>query len=114
MKKDRRSDTRLVLHSPVAVTGIDEAGRQFTEQSRLENVSDQGCCFSIEREIPRAAIVSIEPLGPDGERFPDEYARLFVVIWVEYRNGRFSAGTRCLVERELSDESSPFAQVSSK
>lgn len=114
MKGDRRSDKRLILRSLVAITGIDEAGRQFTEQSRLEDVSDEGCRFSIKRKIERGAVLGIEPLGPSGEKCPDEYARFFVVVWVEYRNGRFSAGTRCLVEGELSDENSPFAQVSSK
>jgi len=114
MTEDRRSDKRLVLHSPVAITGIDEAGRQFTEPSRLENVSDKGCRFSIGRKIQPGAILGVEPLGPNGEKYPDEYPRLFVVVWVEFRGGRFSTGARCLVEGELSEENSSFAQVSSK
>lgn len=112
MTEERRSDQRLVLHSPVAITGIDEAGRQFTEQSRLENVSDKGCRFSIGRKIHPGAIPGIEPLGPSGEKYPDEYPRLFVVVWVGFTGGFFAIGNRCMVEGELSEANSSFAQVS--
>jgi len=103
MTDERRTDTRFFLHSQVEITGVDDSGFQFAERSHLEDVGDMGCRFSMRNVVHQGGILGVEPLGPDGENFPDEYSRLFVVIWVKCRGDRFMVGTRCLLEDELSD-----------
>jgi hypothetical protein len=103
MIEDRRADPRLLMHTQVEVTGVDRDGLQFMERTSLEDVGDCGCRFSLRNAVPRGAILGVQPLGRDGEEFPDEYPRLFAVIWVKWRGGRWTLGTRNLLEAELSN-----------
>jgi len=103
MTDERRADKRFFLHSPVEITGVDDAGLQFAERSRLEDVGDLGCRFSMRNVVQPGEILGVEPLGPDGENLPGEYSRLFVVIWVKCRGDCLMVGARCLLEGELSD-----------
>ena len=103
MTDERRSDNRLLLHSPVEITGVDDFGLQFAERSRLEDVSDLGCRFSMQNAVHQGGILGIEPLGPDGESLPDEHLRLFVIVWVNLIGDRLTVGARTLREDELSD-----------
>jgi hypothetical protein len=103
MTNERRTDKRFFLHSQVEITGVDDSGRQFAERSHLEDVGDLGCRFSMRSVVQQGGILGVEPLGPGGENFPDEYSRLFVVIWVKCSGDRLMVGTRCLLEDELSD-----------
>jgi hypothetical protein len=103
MTSERRADNRFLLHSPVEITGVDEAGLQFAERSRLEDVGDLGCRFSIRNAVQQGGILGVEPLGPDGESFQDEFPRLFVAIWVKGKGNRRTVGARSLREDELSD-----------
>jgi hypothetical protein len=102
MTNDRRTDKRFFLHSKVEITGVDDLGCQFAERSHLEDVGDLGCRFSMRNVVHQGSILGVEPLGPEGENFPAEYTRLFVVIWVKCRGDRLMVGTRCLLENELS------------
>ena len=103
MTNDRRTDKRFFLHSQVEITGVEDSGFQFTERSHLEDVGDLGCRFSMRNVVQQGSILGVKPLGPDGENIPDEYSRLFVVVWVKCREDRLMVGTRCLLEDELSD-----------
>ena len=117
MTEERRADARLLMHTQVEISGVDKAGLQFAEPSRLEDAGDAGCRFSLRNTVPSGAIVGVEPLGSDGEKLADEYSRLFVVIWVKWRGDRWMVGTRCLTEEELSgaglsaSDSSPKVSV---
>lgn len=101
MTGERRADKRFLLHLPVEITGVDESGVQFVEQSQIEDAGDMGCCFSLRNAVERGAILGIEPLGPNGENLEEEYPRLFVIIWVGPKGDRLMVGARCLVESEL-------------
>jgi len=103
MTSERRADKRLLLHSPVEITGVDDSGLQFAERSCLEDVGDLGCRFSMRNAVHQGGILGIEPLGPDGENIQDEYSRLFVIIWMERKGDCLTVGARCLLEEELSD-----------
>jgi len=105
MTDDRRADKRFLLHSPVEITGVDESGIQFVEQSRLEDAGDLGCRFSLRNVVRQSSILGIEPLGSDGKNLGDEYSRLFVIIWMEPKGDRLMVGARCLLEDELTDSS---------
>ena len=99
---ERRTNRRLLLHSPVEVSGIDESGFQFVEQTRLEDAGDAGCRFSTRNLIRPATIFALQLLGPDGEPLPEEYPRLFIVVWVKREAGRRTVGARCLLGDGLS------------
>jgi hypothetical protein len=103
MTGERRADQRFLLHSPVEITGIDDAGLQFAERSRLEDFSDLGCRFSMRNAVHQDSILGVEPLGPDGQNFQEEFSRVFIVIWVSRKNDRLMVGARSLREDELSD-----------
>ena len=64
MTGERRADHRIFLHSSVEITGVDDAGRQFAERSRLEDVGNLGCRFSMQNAVHPGGILGIEPLGP--------------------------------------------------
>jgi hypothetical protein len=103
MTNEHRADKRFLLHSPVEITGVDDSGLQFAERSRLEDVGDLGCRFSMRTVVHEGDILGVEPLGPNGENFQDEYSPLFVVVWVKRGGDRLMAGARCLGEDELTD-----------
>jgi hypothetical protein len=103
MTVERRSYKRFLLHSPVEITGVDESGLQFAERSQLEDVGDRGCCFSIRGAVHQGSVLGVMPLGPEGENLPDEFPRLFVIIWVKRKGNRLTVGARCLQEDELFD-----------
>ena len=98
MTNERRVDKRFLLHSPVEITGVDDSGLQFAERSRLEDVGDLGCRFSLRNAVPQGGIVGVKPLGPEGETCHDEYSRLFVIVWLKPEGDRFTLGVRCLRE----------------
>ena len=114
MINERRADKRFLLHSPVEITGVDDAGLQFAERSRLEDVGDLGCRFSIRNAVHQGGILGVEPLGANGETLPNEYSRLFVVIWVKRTGERLTVGARSLREDELSDAGFPTNCSASK
>jgi hypothetical protein len=113
MMGERRADNRVFLHSSVEITGVDDAGRQFAERSRLEDVGNLGCRFSMQNAVHQGGILGVEPLGPDGENCRDEYPRLFVIIWVKRMSDGLMVGARSLREDELNDAGFPTMRRSS-
>ncbi len=103
MTSERRADKRFLLHSLVEITGVDESGLQFVEQSRLEDVGDSGCRFTLRSAVVEGGILGVKPLGQEGENLQDEFPRLFVIIWVKRIDDHLTVGTRSLREDELSD-----------
>jgi hypothetical protein len=111
VKTERRADTRLILHAGVEVTGIADSGQQFIERSRLEDVSAMGCRFSIQGAVQARVVLGVEPLGQEGEKLPDEFPHLFVVLWVKQNENRLTVGARSLTGKELTDSTgSSFSQ----
>lgn len=106
MTDDRRADPRLLMHTQVEVAGVDRGGFQFAERTTLADVGDSGCRFSLHNTVPQGAILGVQPLGQEGQKFPEEYSRLFAVIWVKRRGDRWMVGTRCLLPEELSNSDS--------
>jgi len=105
MTSERRESKRFLLHSWVKITGVDESGLQFAERSRLEDVGDSGCRVSLRGAVHQGSVLGVEPLGLEGEELPDEFPRLFVIIWVKRKGDRLTVGVRSLREDELSDGS---------
>lgn len=57
MTDERRADKR------VQITGIDKSGLQFVERSRLEDIGDSGCRFSLRGQVPQGNVIGVMPLG---------------------------------------------------
>lgn len=106
MTGDRRADIRFLLHLPVEITGVNDSGLQFVEQSQIVDAGEMGCCFSMRNAVQQGAILGIEPLGPHSENLEDEYPRLFVIIWTEREGDRQMVGARCLLVDEFTDSCS--------
>jgi hypothetical protein len=64
MTSERRADKHFLLHSQVEITGVDDAGLQFAERSRLEDVGDLGSRFSIRSAVRQGGILGVDSLGP--------------------------------------------------
>jgi hypothetical protein len=103
MRDERRADKRFLLPSCVEITGVDSSGLQVAERSRLEDEGDAGCRFSLRGAVHKGSVLGVEPLGPKGQNIPDEFPRLFVVIWTKRKSSRLTVGTRSLREDELSN-----------
>src|ERR1700676_2929357 len=103
MTDERRGDKRFLLHTWVQITGIDKSGLQFVERSRLEDIGDSGCRFSLRGAVPEGSVIEVMPLDQNGEIVLDEFRRLFVVIWVKRKGKRMTVDARSLREDELSD-----------
>jgi hypothetical protein len=118
MKEERRLGKRFLLHSWVQITGIDESGSQFSERTRLEDVGDSGCRFTLQRVVRGGGFLGIIPLGQEGQTLRNEFSRLFVIIWVKHKGDRLTVGARSLREDELSDgglqAGSSTAKISAK
>jgi hypothetical protein len=114
MTDERRADKRFLLHTWVQITGIDKSGRQFMERSRLEDIGDNGCRFSLQGAVHEGSIIGVMPLGQDGESLVDEFRRLFVVIWIKRKGKCVTVGARSLREDELSDGGSQTSFSTSK
>jgi hypothetical protein len=80
VSEERRAGKRFLLHSLVEISGVDAAGLQFVENSRLEDVGDAGCRFSLRHVVLQGCVLGVEPLGPEGENFADEFPRMFLVV----------------------------------
>jgi hypothetical protein len=103
MTTDRRAYQRILLHSPIEITGVEASGLQFAERAQVENVSDTGCRFTMRSDVHRGGILGVEPVGPDGEKLAEDYPRLFLIIWVKRKGDRVTVGVGCLTKDELTD-----------
>jgi hypothetical protein len=97
----RKEGRRIVVHLPIRVTKVDGEGHQVTERTYIEDVSDFGCRFTTRWPVQQGETVSMELLGPDGKKLPDEDARLFEIIWVAPRSHSFTVGARVLRGEKL-------------
>jgi hypothetical protein len=110
-RTERRTDARMILHAQVEITGVADSGQQFIERLRLEDVSAMGCRFSIQGAVQARVVLGVEPLGQEGEKLPDEFPHLFVVLWVKQNEDRLTVGVRSLTGKELTDSTgSSFSQ----
>jgi hypothetical protein len=103
MTNERRANKRFLLHSWVEINGVDESGLQFAERTRAEDLGDSGCRFTMRGAVHEGSVLGVKPLGSEGENIPDEFPRLFVIIWVKRKGNRLTVGARALQEDELSD-----------
>jgi len=101
MWNERRADQRILARWTVEISGVDEAGMQFTERAQSIDASSEGCRFLLHSRVLPGGVIAVEPLGPNGENLADEFARLFVVVRTNSRDDLLEVGARSLLEDEL-------------
>jgi hypothetical protein len=79
---ERRREWRESLRVPVEVSGFDSRGRFFTERTSTLDVSDSGCCFSLNAEVEKNSAVSVRVVRRRNGLMLDDPAVLFRVVWV--------------------------------
>ena len=90
-----------MVHVPIEVTKTDREGRNVTERTFVEDVSDFGCRFSIVGPVQRGETIALKLLGPSGIPLPDEEPRLFEIMWVAKNERNSTAGARQLQGEKL-------------
>jgi hypothetical protein len=65
----------------IAVFGFDLAGHFFTDHTVTVNISEDGCCFRLNREVPFDTLLAIQTLDHNS----DALARpaLYQIAWME-------------------------------
>jgi len=100
---EHRVEKRILVHVPVEVTEIDGEGRQITERTFIEDVSDFGCRFSTRGPVQQGDTVSVKLLGPSGRNLPGEEPRLFEIMWVARKERCYTVGARRLQGEKLTN-----------
>jgi hypothetical protein len=96
MNNERRAYQRFFLHSQVEIKGVDRSGLQFAERTRVEDVSELGCRFTLRGAVRPGSVLAVEPLGEGGENLADEFPRLFTVVWVKRNKRRLMVGAQSI------------------
>lgn len=74
--RDRRREPRLSLSVPIEVTGFDTDAHFFRELTTTIDISESGCCFVLQREVPRGCIVAVKVMLKEYAK--DNFARPFL------------------------------------
>jgi hypothetical protein len=93
---ERRSDARIVVNVPVEITEISDKGRQITERTFIEDVSDFGCRFSMRGTVKKGDTIAVRLISQDGKTVSDEPAKLFEIMWVARKMSSLVVGARIL------------------
>lgn len=86
--QDRRSESRLLLSIPIEVTGFGTDARFFQELTTTVDISESGCCFRLQHDVPRGAVVAIKVMLKEYAK--DHFARPFL-----YQVARAVEGLNC-------------------
>lgn len=76
-RRDPREDSTIFI----SVSGFDSAGHFFTEHTATLNVSEHGCCFRLNREIPCDSLLAIQTLEHDSDA--SSRTALYQIAWME-------------------------------
>ena len=100
-QEDRRKGKRVPHTYPVEVSGLDPAGRLFSERTVTTNVSETGCCFQVKTRLERGAVVAIKLLSRQKETPHPAKAVLFQIIWVAPDADGLTVGTLKLQQEQM-------------
>lgn len=109
INSERRIEERLLINAQVEIAGIDYAGNSFTELTKVKNFSDVGCHFQTQTPLRCGTIVAIKPLGPNGQRMPQDQFKLFEIVWTTRLGAGWIAGARSLKGEKLESVKFPPA-----
>jgi hypothetical protein len=109
----RRSERRIVVNVSVEVTFETGEGKQSTERTFIEDVSDFGCRFATKIPARQGDKVALRFVGWGGKIPPEEEARHYEVMWVAPQARGFTVGAR-LVQGEKPVEVDSLEEASAK
>jgi len=93
--RDRRRGKRVPLTYAIEVSGLDRAGRLFTEHTTTTNISEDGCCFQIKNSLERGDVVAIKLLRCQPEKPLANRSLLFQIAWTaRERDGWFAGAVK--------------------
>src|ERR1700730_5608455 len=104
---ERRREERVSVNIPAEVTGIDRAGRLFSEQTFVKDVTDSGCHFETRAQLQCGDIVSVKPLEPAEKIMTNEEYQFFEVMWAANHGSKWTVGTRRLQGEKLANAKFP-------
>ncbi|MGH9863797.1 MAG: PilZ domain-containing protein [Candidatus Acidiferrales bacterium] len=88
--QDRRRESRLPLSIPIEVTGFGADARFFQELTTTIDISESGCSFRLQHEVPRGGIVAIKVMLREYAK--ENFARPFL-----YQVARAVEDTNCWI-----------------
>jgi hypothetical protein len=80
--QDRRRERRIPLAFPVEVSGFDQNGRYFSEQTMTTDISESGCRFYLKIRVDRGAMVALKVVSRGGSKALPDRPLLFQVARV--------------------------------
>jgi hypothetical protein len=101
IQADRRNGKRVSMSFPVEVTGLDNSGRLFVEETVTSDISETGCRFALRTKLVRGAVVAVRLLA---RLRPDPAAGkpiLFEIAWARLVGGEWIAGAKMLQAENL-------------
>ena len=100
---NRRREPRLPLTFPIEVSGFDQRGRFFTEQTSCSDVGEASCSFRLRAEVDEEAVVAIRSFHWQNNNVLDSRPVLFQVARIEKEaEGWIVATTRLQPEQPRS------------
>ena len=108
--RDRRQERRVPLVFPINVSGLDDTGHFFSENSTTHNISEQGCRFRLRRRPQEGDGLAIRLMSRDQFPHPSSRPLLFEVRWILPEGDGWLVGTYCLQPRNLWNMTFPEIQ----
>jgi hypothetical protein len=109
--EQRRAEVRMQVDVAVEITTMYHRGGTITERTYLEDLSDNGCRFTMRGAIRKGDTVSVHLLAADGETLSEEPPKLFEVMWIARADSVVVVGARIIGGENF--DVSRFAQGSS-
>ncbi len=81
--QDRRRERRIPLAFPVEVSGFDQNGRYFSEQTMTADISESGCRFHLKIQVHCGAVVALKVVSRGNSKALPDRPLLFQVARVK-------------------------------
>jgi len=104
---DRRRERRIAVHVPIEITLTDDQGREFTQRTFIEDVSDFGCRFSTRGPARKGSTVVVKLIGPNGKVLPDDEPRIYEIMWVSPKQNGHAVGAQLRQGEKLNHSQIP-------
>lgn len=112
---DRRNEIRLRVDIPIEVTWTGAEGRQITERTFVEDVSDFGCRFSTRKSMKQGDTVSVQLLSRNGKFVSSDKPKAFTIMWISRKLTGMTVGARLqgtdqIASTKAASEAAPSAE----
>ncbi|MEW5976195.1 MAG: PilZ domain-containing protein [Acidobacteriota bacterium] len=87
--KVKRTEPRISLTIPVSVEGVDLSGQSFLDETITENVSRNGACLILERDLKIGLTLVVT--ANEGKFKSEATVR---GVWIDEKDGRTKVGVQ--------------------